>query len=899
MFTLASIFTSLITSFVISKAITWLAPKPDIPDFQQEDEAQGALVNKQSNNADIPVVYGKRRVGGTRVFLETSGTDNQYLYGALVLCEGEINDITKVIVNDSEITFNGSFAHATAITSNDSRYDDTIRIQPFYGKDNQVASSLLTTLSSWTSNHKLSGLAYIAFRFKWDRDKYSGIPTILVELEGKKVPVINSNLTITENTYSDNPAFCLLDYLTNDRYGKGISFGDLDKQSFYDASLVADTEVTPYSGASNIPLFQCNAVIDTSKKIIENTRILLKGMRGFLPYSKGVYKLIIETAGDTTFDLTEDNIVGGLKVNSEKKNQKYNRVVANFINPDRNYQSDTIVYDDDHATLKADDGGFLQEGVIDLPTITNPYQAQEFAEIVLSRSRNSLSVELTANYEALDLSIGDLVSVTSSITGFSQKPFRVVAMGINPDFSVALSLMEHQDAWYDFSEKNEVPIIPDTNFPDPFTILPPAGITLTDELIAYSDGNVLVALNIDITPSSDNFVFEYQVEYRKVGETNYKVHAKGSELNQRILNVIDKEQYQVRVKAINSLNVSSTYVTDTHTVVGFSAPPSDVEDLTINVIGKDAFLQWEQIPDLDLAYYQLRYSSATTGASWNNSVSLVEKIARPATSVTVPARVGTYLIKSVDKGNNFSTNATLISTNIAQIGNFNAVATQSEDPTFSGAKTNCSVVDGTLKLDDFNSQGVYEFSSVVDIGGVFTTRVSANLEQFASDPTDLFDDGRGYTNFEDVPTNILFDGTEAEGAVAILQIAVSDDNITYSDFKNFVIGDYTARYYKFKLILTSRDANSIPVVTGCEVIIDMEDRTFSGDDIVSGAGTYSVSFPSNFKSSTYAIGISGQDMNTGDFYRISNKTTSGFDIVFRNSGGTAVSRTFDYLAKGY
>ena len=899
MINFASIFVNIITSFVISKAITWLAPKPDIPDFQQEDEATGALVNKQSNNADIPIVYGKRRVGGTRVFLETSGTDNQYLYGALVLCEGEINDITKVIVNDSEITFSGSFAHGTAITSNDTRYGDTIRIQPFYGKDNQVASSLLTTLSSWTSNHKLSGLAYIAFRFKWDRDKYSGIPTILVELEGKKVPVINSNLTITENTYSDNPAFCLLDYLTNDRYGKGISFGDLDKQSFYDASLVADTEVTPYSGASNIPLFQCNAVIDTSKKIIENTRILLKGMRGFLPYSKGVYKLIIETSGDTTFDLTEDNIIGGLKVNSEKKNQKYNRVVANFINPDRNYQSDTIVYDDNHATLKADDGGFLQEGVIDLPTITNPYQAQEFAEIVLSRSRNSLSVELTANYEALDLSIGDLVSVTSSITGFSQKPFRVVAMGINPDFSVALSLMEHQDAFYDFSEKNEVPIIPDTNFPDPFTILPPAGITLTDELIAYSDGNVLVALNIDITPSSDNFVFEYQVEYRKVGETNYKVHAKGSELNQRILNVIDKEQYQVRVKAINSLNVSSTYITDTHTVVGFSAPPSDVENLTINVVGKDAFIQWEQIPDLDLAYYSLRYSSATTGASWNNSVALVEKIARPATSVTVPARVGTYLIKAVDKGNNFSENATLISTNIAQIGNFNAVATQSEDPTFTGTKTNCSVVDGTLKLDDFNSQGVYEFSSVVDIGGVFTTRVSANLEQFGSDPTDLFDAGRGYTNFEDVPTNILFDGTEPEGAIAILQIAVSDDNITYSDFKNFVIGDYTARYYKFKLILTSRDANSIPVVTGCEVVIDMEDRTFSGDDIVSGAGTYSVTFPSNFKSSTYAIGISGQDMNTGDFYRISNKTTSGFDIVFRNSGGTAVSRTFDYLAKGY
>ena len=41
-------------------------------------------LNKQSNNACIPVIYGERLVGGTRVFIETSGTDNTYLYVALV-----------------------------------------------------------------------------------------------------------------------------------------------------------------------------------------------------------------------------------------------------------------------------------------------------------------------------------------------------------------------------------------------------------------------------------------------------------------------------------------------------------------------------------------------------------------------------------------------------------------------------------------------------------------------------------------------------------------------------------------------------------------------------------------------------------------------------------------------
>ena len=39
-------------------------------------------------------------------------------------------------------------------------------------------------------------------------------------------------------------------------------------------------------------------------------------------------------------------------------------------------------------------------------------------------------------------------------------------------------------------------------------------------------------------------------------------------------------------------------------------------------------------------------------------------------------------------------------------------------------------------------------------------------------------------------------------------------------------------------------------------------------------------------------------MASGDKYAISNKSKTGFDIAFQNSGGSGVSRTFDYVAKG-
>src|SRR5210317_228229 len=141
---------------IVQKVVSWFIDIPEIPDIPEVEEIRGTQLNKQSNNAQIPVIYGERLVGGTRVFLETSGTDNTYLYGAMVLAEGEINAITEIQVNESVVTFDGSFADGTQITSNDTKFGSTIVLQPFYGTDGKAAASLLTTLTNWTSNHKLS-----------------------------------------------------------------------------------------------------------------------------------------------------------------------------------------------------------------------------------------------------------------------------------------------------------------------------------------------------------------------------------------------------------------------------------------------------------------------------------------------------------------------------------------------------------------------------------------------------------------------------------------------------------------------------------------------------------------------------------------------------------------------
>ena len=948
---------SSVTNFVgkvFSSVISWLVPKPKLPNFggSTYEGAKGILVNQDSNNASIPVVYGERQLGVTRVFVDSSGSDNASLFIAGVLCEGGgggIEAISEIYIDDKLVTWSGALTDGTVRTVNSSdanfyKGSSLISVQAFYGLDNQPVSSLLDESTKWDSNYKLSGVVYVAFKFSWNQDAFNGLPDIKVVVKGKKIydPRLDTTKggsgshrqdTASTWAYSDNSALILLDYLRNTRYGKGLpnSAFETNYDTFKTSANDCDTLVTPYSGGTDIKIFRTNAVLDTSQKVIDNVKDLLAPMRALFTYTQGKYRLIVEGSGSSVLSLNADNIIGGIKIYGEKKNTKYNRVIGTFVNPAKSYQEDTVSFPpaddsaldlaDQYATLLAEDNNTPLEGNFEFRNITNPYQAEELCEIILRRSRNALGVEVTCTSEALNLTIGDIVDLTYSTGGFSAKPFRVMNIAINANSTVELELTEHQNSFYTWTSKGQEAVIADTTLPNPNSVTAPVSVTLDDQLIEYSDGVVITALDVTIGASLDNFVDFYQVEYKLSTDTDYIIHGQGKGLTQRILNVIDGSLYNVRVKAFNTLGVGSTYTSASRTIIGGIASPADVEDFSCNIIGSDAHLSWTQIPDLDLAYYAIRFSTQTSGASWANSVSLVEKVARPATSITVPARVGSYLIKAVDKSGNLSANETIIATNISTIGNFNAVATQTESPTFSGTKFQTLVSDGTLRLDsselfdsatgnfdsapsffdsgltsfDLYSSGNYVFASPIDIGAVYTSRVTASITQSSDNLDDLFDAKTG--NFDDASSS--FDGDTPANCNAHIEIALSNDNITYTSFRNFVVGDYTARYYKFRVVLTSFDLSSTPVISALSVSIDMPDRIFSGNDITSGTGTYNVVFTNPFYSNSYAVGITAQGLNTGDFFTISNKTVNGFNVAFKNSSNTGVTKTFDYLAKGY
>ena len=976
------------TISIVSMALTWLR-KPDEPEFNfdttAENIAKGVLLNKTAANGQIPVIYGTRKVGGTLAFLETSGTDNQYLYMALILGEGEIDDITSIFVNDNEVTFDGDLSDNTErnVASSDSNYykdsASLITVRPHYGTDDQSACSLLSTLSSWTSNHRLRGVAYLSLRFEWNSDAFGSIPTVNAIVKGKKIYNPNLDGTKTGGTgshredtsstweYSDNPVYQLLDYLRNERYGMGIanSYFDSNYADWQTAGDICDTNITPYSGASQIDLIDSHAVVDTSQKVIDNVNKFLTGSRSFLNYSAGKYKITVESSGSASITLTEDNIIGGIGVSSKNKNERYNRVIVTFINPNKNYQVDEAQFPpvdetglssaDQHATMKTADGGILLEGRFDMPTLTSPYQAQEMAEIILRRSRSSLDVTLTADGNAIDLIVGDIVNITHATPSFSAKPFRVLSTTINPDSSVSLQLTEHQDSYYTFGTQQEVATIPDTTLPNPFSILPPASITLTDELVEYADGIVITRLIITVGASLDNFVDNYEVQIKQTKDQNgntvtdsFREISVGKILEYQHLNVIDGAEYQVRVRAVNSLGIKSTFISTTRVIVGGVEAPSNVDDFAVELHGQDHLkLTWtppSQASDLDISFYEIRYQNVTTGASWLNSTNLIRCTRRKCDFAIVPARTGSYLIKAVDKNDNTSAEASIVSTNISDIQAYQLVSSFTETPDIVGA---ANQMDATLPLavkidpsgdviltldtvtnfDDtvgnfdspsgdfelggsdttsnpnFNNtnrdaKGFYNFSNSLSLSNIYDGNIEPTITLDAENPYDLFDSGKGALLFDEAKAP--FDGTEQIHAFHRVQIATSTtslDNCTsFVDITQSAT--FKFKFAKFRLKLSNDDSQTSSNVKTISIKLNMEERTFAQSDLTTSSGSRAITYTNPFYAAP-SLGIAAQNMLTGDTYSITSKTVNGFTIAFVNSSGSAVDRTFDYIAKGY
>ncbi len=575
-------------------------------DQQQQAQIQGVLVNKDSAVNPIPIVYGTRRVGGARVFVSTDGDSNKYLYIALVLSEGQVNGYTKLYIDDNEIPLT-SYTHGTVATPSSGDYSSRLQAQFFDGRDSQAVSSVLQETPNWTAEHTLSGLAYIACRFEWkkvetqedaDNNPYKGLPKINVILQGKKIfdttTLVSSHTTAYADettTFTNNPVSVLIDYMRNPRFGKGLSNDYFDWTSIGVAADLCEQTVQ-YTSSTTGKAFTSDAVVDSAQTLMNNVKIMLSVFRGIMPYQTGQYHLKIEHGGDdtdiaatptdpsTTYTITTDHLIGGVQLQAPSKKNKINRAVLTYVDPDADYQAEQVVYP---ADASADDIQFLSEDGIRLEkkytfnTITNREQALQMAEVMVKKSRNNQTITCNTTTDPANVSVGDLIQITNaniSLDGI----FRVMSVDLTAQGHLAITATQHNASDYAINAKTVAPAKPTINLPDPFLVSAPTSLSLLSGSIynlTDSDGNKIRRLYSTWTASTDPFVVNYIVQYKKSSDTAHTTIVETSDTNVFISPVALGETYDVRVRARNELNRVSNFLTAVnHKVVEIWTPTS-------------------------------------------------------------------------------------------------------------------------------------------------------------------------------------------------------------------------------------------------------------------------------------------------------------------------------------
>lgn len=128
----------------------------------------------------------------------------------------------------------------------------------------------------------------------------------------------------------------------------------------------------------------------------------------------------------------------------------------------------------------------------------------------------------------------------------------------------------------------------------------------------------------------------------------------------------------------------------------------------------------------------------------------------------------------------------------------------------------------------------------------------------------------------------------------------SEGSTTWSGWRRFARTNVTARNIRFRAVMATLEENITPQIEELVTRVRLAPEESSDEDLSSGtsASGYDVTFSPAFRQ-LKSINITADDLDSGDYWRITSKSRTGFTIIFRDSGGSPVDKTFSYQALGW
>ncbi len=623
---------SLLTAFAVGAGMSMISralmPKPSMG-----QQMVGLDFTVREPDATRKMIYGRTRVGGAVVFIDTTDgdEDNEYIHMVIAFAGHEVDAFEKIYANQEKIWDNGS---------------RTVSWQPYLdvnvhrGNQTTADAELVARSSKWTTDHKLLDTAYVYIRLKYDAEFFAnGLPNISATIRGKKV--LNPVTSATE--WTQNPALCIYDYLRDTKYGLSESASDINSASLATAISLCDQSV-PLAAGGNQARYTLDGVIDTANSKKENIEAMLSAMSGKLVYSSGEYFVSGGAYVAPTVTIDESVMIGGLEVQTKQSRRSlYNGVKGIFRSEEDDYNAADYPAQLS-STYSAADGDPIYLDMA-LPFTTNNIRAQRIAKLALLQSRQQTTITVPCNLTALKFRAGDTVMITNAKMGWSQKVFQVIGYDLSLTASgeivVNVQAIETAAAIYDWTSSDEEDYLAggELDLYDGKTAQPPvAPLGLTASSTVNADGTVTPTINVSWTAASDSFTDYYLVQWYNSTAGGTAVNSSTKTTAFTIGPVEPASNYAVTVYAYNGLGVRSTgltgnvsTITDTtpklpslyQAVTDSSSAPTTAQFTTVagrNPKNGDVFLATDTTTATDTVH---SWTYSTASSSWSENTNFI------------------------------------------------------------------------------------------------------------------------------------------------------------------------------------------------------------------------------------------------------------------------------------
>jgi predicted phage tail protein len=293
-----------------------------------------------------------------------------------------------------------------------------------------------------------------------DSEQFSSIPSRGYDIKGLKVRIPNNYNPVTreytgiwngtfKTAWTDNPAWCFYDMLTNDRYGLGTFIADsqVDKWQLYTISQYCD-ELVPSGFGTMEPRFTCNLYLQTREEAYKVINAMASIFRAMVFWSSGTIFTSQDAPSDPVALFTPANVIEG-KFSYEGSSIKARHTVAlvSWNDPKDRYKQ-RIEYVEDEQ-------GIDRYGVIETTLLavgcTSRGQAHRLGRWLLYTER--LETEVVTFKTGLDgtlVSPGSIIKTTDPIRSGNRRGGRLLSASTTQvvlDSSIGLSSLESYTLW--------------------------------------------------------------------------------------------------------------------------------------------------------------------------------------------------------------------------------------------------------------------------------------------------------------------------------------------------------------------------------------------------------------------------------------------------------------------